>query len=48
MTKYAPVVAGQATPPAPTDIAEILVSTPIHVRVTPAVPVTPAAKEATP
>ena len=48
VTKYAPVVAGQATPPAPTDIAEILVSTPIHVRVTPAVPVTPAAKEATP
>ena len=42
VTKYAPVVAGQATPPAPTDIAEILVSTPIHVRVT------PAAKEATP
>ena len=42
VTKYVPVVAGQATPPAPTDIAEILVSTPIHVRVT------PAAKEATP
>jgi hypothetical protein len=36
VTKYVPVVAGQATPPAPTDIAEILVSTPIHVRVTPA------------
>jgi hypothetical protein len=46
VTKYAPVVAGQATPP--TDIAEILVSTPIHVRVTPALPVIPAAKEATP
>ena len=42
VTKYVPVVAGQAAPPAPTDIAEILVSTPIHVRVT------PAAKEATP
>ena len=42
VTKYVPVTAGQATPPAPTDIAEILVSTPIHVRVT------PAAKEATP
>ena len=48
VTKYAPVVAGQATPPAPTDIAEILVSTPIHVRVTPAGPVSPAPKEATP
>ena len=42
VTKYVPVTAGQATPPAPVDIAEILVSTPIHVRVT------PAAKEATP
>jgi hypothetical protein len=42
VTKYVPVVAGQATPPAPTDIAEILVSTPIHVRVT------PAAKETSP
>jgi hypothetical protein len=34
VTKYVPVVAGQATPPAPTDTAEILVSTPIHLRVT--------------
>jgi hypothetical protein len=34
VTKYVPVLAGQATPPAPTDTAEILVSTPIHLRVT--------------
>lgn len=36
VTKYVPVVAGHATPPAPTDIAEILVSSPIHLRVNPA------------
>jgi len=37
VTKYVPAAAaGQATPPAPTDIADILLSNPIHVRVTPA------------
>jgi hypothetical protein len=37
VTKYAPAAAaGQASPPAPTDIADILLSNPIHVRVTPA------------
>ena len=42
VTKLAPDAVGEAQPPAAADVAEILVSQPVHVRVT------PATKEATP